>query len=113
MAVAGGITAGSEPWQPRRPQAALRRLRLRAGPRSAARRPAAVRRHAPAGPVVEFNIQTDPEAAKVVFEAGAPLVMVPLEVRGARRRPLHAACPRQPPATASCPGAACCRALWH
>lgn len=24
--------------------------------------------------------QTDPEAAKVVFEAGVPLVMVPLEV---------------------------------
>lgn len=32
------------------------------------------------GPVQEFNIQTDPEAAKVVFEAGVPLVMVPLEV---------------------------------
>lgn len=35
----------------------------------------------PTGSVVEFNIQTDPEAAKVVFEAGVPLVMVPLEVR--------------------------------
>lgn len=32
------------------------------------------------GPVVEFNIQTDPEAAHVVFESGAPLTMVPLEV---------------------------------
>lgn len=32
------------------------------------------------GPVMEFNIQTDPEAAKVVFEAGWPLIMVPLEV---------------------------------
>ncbi len=27
-------------------------------------------------------LQTDPEAAKVVFEAGVPLVMVPLEVSG-------------------------------
>ena len=33
-----------------------------------------------AGAVVEFNIQVDPEAAKVVFEAGVPLTMVPLEV---------------------------------
>eukprot|EP00882_Tetradesmus_deserticola_P003052 GHRQ01003240.1.p1 GENE.GHRQ01003240.1~~GHRQ01003240.1.p1 ORF type:complete len:358 (+),score=180.11 GHRQ01003240.1:127-1200(+) len=32
------------------------------------------------GPVQEFNIQVDPEAAKVVFEAGVPLTMVPLEV---------------------------------
>ncbi len=32
------------------------------------------------GPVVEFNIQTDPEAAKMVFEAGIKLTMVPLEV---------------------------------
>lgn len=32
------------------------------------------------GPVVEFNIQVDPEAAKVVFESGVPLTMVPLEV---------------------------------
>ncbi|EIE23541.1 putative tRNA synthetase [Coccomyxa subellipsoidea C-169] len=33
------------------------------------------------GPVVEFNMQTDPEAAKVVFEAGVrSLTMVPLEV---------------------------------
>jgi inosine-uridine nucleoside N-ribohydrolase len=32
------------------------------------------------GPVMEFNIQTDPEAAKIVFEAGVPLTMVPLEV---------------------------------
>jgi inosine-uridine nucleoside N-ribohydrolase len=30
---------------------------------------------------VEFNIQTDPEAAKVVFESGVQLTMVPLEVR--------------------------------
>lgn len=29
---------------------------------------------------MEFNIQTDPEAAKVVFEAGAPVTMIPLEV---------------------------------
>jgi inosine-uridine nucleoside N-ribohydrolase len=32
------------------------------------------------GAVMEFNIQTDPEAAKIVFEAGVPLTMVPLEV---------------------------------
>ncbi|KAL4513671.1 hypothetical protein Ndes2526B_g05026 [Nannochloris sp. 'desiccata'] len=32
------------------------------------------------GPVVEFNIQTDPEAARVVFESGAQVTMVPLEV---------------------------------
>ncbi|KAG2452151.1 hypothetical protein HYH02_003183 [Chlamydomonas schloesseri] len=32
------------------------------------------------GPVMEFNIQTDPEAAKIVFESGVPLTMVPLEV---------------------------------
>lgn len=32
------------------------------------------------GPVMEFNIQTDPEAAKLVFESGVPLCMVPLEV---------------------------------
>ena len=32
------------------------------------------------GPVVEFNIQTDPEAARVVFESGAQITMVPLEV---------------------------------
>ncbi|KAG2485147.1 hypothetical protein HYH03_016133 [Edaphochlamys debaryana] len=31
------------------------------------------------GPVMEFNIQTDPEAAKIVFESGVPLTMVPLE----------------------------------
>lgn len=30
--------------------------------------------------VAEFNIQVDPEAAKVVFEAGLPLTMVPIEV---------------------------------
>lgn len=30
--------------------------------------------------VVEFNIQTDPEAARLVFESGVALVMVPLEV---------------------------------
>jgi inosine-uridine nucleoside N-ribohydrolase len=28
----------------------------------------------------EFNIQVDPEAAKIVFEAGVPLTMVPIEV---------------------------------
>lgn len=32
------------------------------------------------GPVAEFNIQCDPEAAKVVFECGVKLVQVPLEV---------------------------------
>uniref|UniRef100_A0A061SMB8 Purine nucleosidase n=2 Tax=Tetraselmis sp. GSL018 TaxID=582737 RepID=A0A061SMB8_9CHLO len=32
------------------------------------------------GPVMEFNIQTDPEAAAIVFDAGWPLVMVPIEV---------------------------------
>ncbi|GBF87982.1 N-D-ribosylpurine ribohydrolase [Raphidocelis subcapitata] len=32
------------------------------------------------GPVTEFNIQVDPEAAKMVFEAGVPLQMVPIEV---------------------------------
>ena len=32
------------------------------------------------GPVVEFNIQSDPEAAHIVFEAGVSLTMVPLEV---------------------------------
>ncbi|KAF8061292.1 iunH [Scenedesmus sp. PABB004] len=32
------------------------------------------------GAVAEFNIQVDPEAAKVVFESGVRLTMVPLEV---------------------------------
>ncbi|CAL5224804.1 g7549 [Coccomyxa viridis] len=32
------------------------------------------------GSVAEFNIQSDPEAAKIVFECGAPVTMVPLEV---------------------------------
>ena len=32
------------------------------------------------GAAAEFNVQTDPEAAKVVFESGVPLTMVPLEV---------------------------------
>ena len=32
------------------------------------------------GVVMEFNIQTDPEAARLVFESGVPLAMVPLEV---------------------------------
>lgn len=32
-------------------------------------------------------MQTDPEAARVVFEAGVPLTMIPLEVR---------ICPKQP-----------------
>jgi pyrimidine-specific ribonucleoside hydrolase len=31
-------------------------------------------------PAAEFNILIDPEAAKIVFEAGVPFVMVPLEV---------------------------------
>lgn len=31
---------------------------------------------------MQLALQTDPEAAKVVFEAGVPLVMVPLEVSG-------------------------------
>lgn len=31
-------------------------------------------------PVSEFNILLDPEAASIVFEAGIPLTMVPLEV---------------------------------
>ena len=30
--------------------------------------------------MAEFNIQTDPEAAKIVFESGVPLTMIPLEV---------------------------------
>ncbi|CAF0730822.1 unnamed protein product [Brachionus calyciflorus] len=32
------------------------------------------------GPVAEFNIQVDPEAAHYVFEANIPVYMVPLEV---------------------------------
>ncbi|GAQ84607.1 inosine-uridine preferring nucleoside hydrolase family protein [Klebsormidium nitens] len=32
------------------------------------------------GPVVEFNIQCDPEAASMVFESGVSVTMVPLEV---------------------------------
>ena len=31
-------------------------------------------------PTSEFNIEVDPEAAKVVFDSGIPVVMVPLEV---------------------------------
>ena len=31
-------------------------------------------------PDAEFNILQDPEAAKIVFEAGMNLTMVPLEV---------------------------------
>eukprot|EP01114_Cavostelium_apophysatum_P000317 TRINITY_DN10298_c0_g1_i2.p1 TRINITY_DN10298_c0_g1~~TRINITY_DN10298_c0_g1_i2.p1 ORF type:complete len:237 (+),score=65.86 TRINITY_DN10298_c0_g1_i2:363-1073(+) len=31
-------------------------------------------------PAAEFNILIDPEAAKIVFESGVPIVMVPLEV---------------------------------
>jgi purine nucleosidase len=31
-------------------------------------------------PTAEFNIYVDPEAAKIVFEAGAPLVVMPLDV---------------------------------
>ena len=30
--------------------------------------------------LVEHNIRCDPEAARVVFEAGAPLTVVPLDV---------------------------------
>lgn len=32
------------------------------------------------GPVAEFNLQLDPEAASVVFGSGVELAMVPLEV---------------------------------
>ena len=32
------------------------------------------------GPVSEFNVQIDPEAAKVVFNSGAKVTMIPLEV---------------------------------
>jgi len=32
------------------------------------------------GPAAEFNIQVDPEAAAIVFSAGIPLTMVPLDV---------------------------------
>ena len=32
------------------------------------------------GPVAEFNIQNDPEAAKIIFESGVPITMVPLEL---------------------------------
>ena len=32
------------------------------------------------GPVVEFNFQIDPEAAKIVFESDVHLTMIPLEV---------------------------------
>eukprot|EP00193_Tetraselmis_chui_P000890 CAMPEP_0177759946 /NCGR_PEP_ID=MMETSP0491_2-20121128/5002_1 /TAXON_ID=63592 /ORGANISM="Tetraselmis chuii, Strain PLY429" /LENGTH=191 /DNA_ID=CAMNT_0019275807 /DNA_START=62 /DNA_END=637 /DNA_ORIENTATION=- len=32
------------------------------------------------GPVMEFNIQTDPEAASIVFNAGWPVTMIPIEV---------------------------------
>lgn len=32
------------------------------------------------GPVVEFNFQIDPEAAKIVFQSGVHLTMIPLEV---------------------------------
>ena len=32
------------------------------------------------GPVAEFNIQVDPEAAHCVFESGIPIYMVPLQV---------------------------------
>ena len=32
------------------------------------------------GVLSEFNIEVDPEAARIVFESGIPLVMAPLEV---------------------------------
>jgi inosine-uridine nucleoside N-ribohydrolase len=32
------------------------------------------------GPVAEFNIENDPEAAKIIFESGVPICMVPLEL---------------------------------
>ena len=31
-------------------------------------------------PCAEFNIQIDPEAAKIVFDSGVPITMVPLQV---------------------------------
>lgn len=31
-------------------------------------------------PVAEFNFQTDPEAAKAVFDSGIPIALIPLEV---------------------------------
>jgi hypothetical protein len=33
------------------------------------------------GPVQEFNIQTDPEAAHIVFESGIKVTMIPIEAR--------------------------------
>lgn len=33
-----------------------------------------------AGPVQEFNIMSDPHAASIVFNSGAPVTMVPIEV---------------------------------
>lgn len=32
------------------------------------------------GPTTEFNIQVDPEAAKIVMESGIPIVLAPLNV---------------------------------
>jgi len=44
------------------------------------------------GPVQEFNIQTDPEAAKLVFDSGIPLAMVPIEVRSTGPAVTHETC---------------------
>ncbi|KAL6752122.1 hypothetical protein V8C86DRAFT_621165 [Haematococcus lacustris] len=44
------------------------------------------------GPMQEFNCQVDPEAAKMVFDCGVALVMVPLDVSGVKHgawRPLQ------------------------
>ena len=32
------------------------------------------------GPSTEWNVELDPEAAKIVFECGLPIVQIPLEV---------------------------------
>jgi inosine-uridine nucleoside N-ribohydrolase len=47
------------------------------------------------GPVQEFNIQTDPEAAHIVLESGLPVTMVPIEVR------LNAVLPSRQPVVAN------------
>lgn len=40
----------------------------------------AVRGEGNTGLGAEFNIEIDPEAARIVFESGVPVAMVPLEV---------------------------------